>query len=204
MNKRDFAIGAIIVTLFGVWGVLATRTPASNEPAPILMKATPQLAIGPNPLFRGDVKSPVTLVEFGDYECPPCARMHSQVQELLSQHQGQVRLVFRQFPLSFHAQAQSAALLAESARNRGKFWPMHDALYGFEGGLTSSHLAQLQREFGLKPSAPTTLLTRVHRDQQDATRLQVQGTPSFFVVTPKGQVWKLNALAQTKQFLSAQ
>lgn len=203
MNKRDSTLGVVIAALFGTWGLLATRTPASNEPAPVLMKVAPQLAIGPDPLFRGDVKSPLTLVEFGDYECPPCARMHPKVQEFLSDHRGQVRLVFRQFPLSFHAQAQGAAMLAEEARGRGKFWPMHDALYGFEGNLDPSRLRQLSQEFGLKPGSTKLLLARVQRDQQDATHLQVDSTPSFLVVTAGGQVWKLNELTQASQFLDA-
>lgn len=202
MQKRDIGIGAVILALFGTWGILAAKTPSSGASAPVTIQVASQVALGPHPLFRGNPNSPITLVEFGDYECASCARMHAKVQELLSEHPGQVRLVFRQFPLPFHAQAQPAALLAEDARRAGKFWAMHDALYGFEGDIDPTRLNGLRQEFKLSETSKSNLARAVRQDQQDATHLHVEATPSFYVVTQGGRVWSLGELSQVNQFLN--
>src|SRR5437773_752520 len=78
---------------------------------------------------RGNPDAPVTLEEFGDFQCPPCGQFAGFVEELLKEYDSRLRVVFRNFPLSGHEHAREAALAAEAAGLQGKFWEMHDTLY---------------------------------------------------------------------------
>jgi len=79
--------------------------------------------------IRGNPDAPVTLEEFGDFQCPPCGQFAGFVEELLKEYDPRLRVVFRNFPLPSHEHAREAALAAEAAGFQGKFWEMHDALY---------------------------------------------------------------------------
>src|SRR5437763_8282677 len=78
---------------------------------------------------RGNPNAPVTLEEFGDFQCPPCGQFAAFVEELLREYDSRLRVVFRNFPLPAHEHAREAALAAEAAGFQGKFWEMHDMLY---------------------------------------------------------------------------
>ena len=79
--------------------------------------------------IRGNPDAPVTLEEFGDFQCPPCGQFAGFVEELLKEYDSRLRVVFRNFPLPAHEHAREAALAAEAAGFQGKFWEMHDTLY---------------------------------------------------------------------------
>jgi protein-disulfide isomerase len=78
---------------------------------------------------RGNPNAPVTLEEFGDFQCPPCGQFAKFLEELLKEYDSRLRIVFRNFPLPAHEHAHEAALAAEAAGLQGKFWEMHDTLY---------------------------------------------------------------------------
>src|SRR5216110_1470699 len=78
---------------------------------------------------RGNPEAPVTLEEFGDFQCPPCGQFAGFAEQLLKEYDSRLRVVFRNFPLSGHEHAREAALAAEAAGLQGKFWEMHDTLY---------------------------------------------------------------------------
>jgi protein-disulfide isomerase len=79
--------------------------------------------------IRGNPDAPVTLEEFGDFQCPPCGQFASFGEELLKEYDSRLRIVFRNFPLTLHEHAREAALAAEAAGLQGHFWEMHDKLY---------------------------------------------------------------------------
>ena len=79
--------------------------------------------------IRGNPDAPVTLEEFGDFQCPPCGQFAGFVEELLKEYDPRLRVVFRNLPLPNHEHAREAALAAEAAGFQGKFWEMHDTLY---------------------------------------------------------------------------
>jgi protein-disulfide isomerase len=79
--------------------------------------------------IRGNPDAPVTLEEFGDFQCPPCGNFAGFAEELLKEYDSRLRLVFRNFPLGPHEHAREAALAAEAAGLQGRFWEMHDVLY---------------------------------------------------------------------------
>ena len=99
---------------------------------------------------RGAVDAPVTVLEYGDYECPYCAAAAPLLQRLVEESEGRVRLVFRNFPLADrHPYALTAALAAEAAAAQGAFWPMHDLLFTKQDRLTDSALRGYAEHLGL-------------------------------------------------------
>src|SRR5438552_10638130 len=92
-------------------------------------KGLPETAGAESPHIRGNPNAPVTLEEFGDFQCPPCGSFATFTQQLLKDYDSRLRIVFRNFPLSAHEHAREAALAAEAAGFQGKFWEMYDVLY---------------------------------------------------------------------------
>jgi protein-disulfide isomerase len=92
-------------------------------------KALPAGTASESMHVRGNPNAPVTLEEFGDFQCPPCGSFAAFAEELLKEYDSRVRLIFRSFPLSVHEHAREASLAAEAAGLQGHFWEMHDVLY---------------------------------------------------------------------------
>jgi protein-disulfide isomerase len=138
--------------------------------------------------IRGPEDAPVTLVEYGDFECPFCGRAEPVVRELLERFGDDVRLVWRHLPIGErHPHAQLAAEAAEAADAQGAFWAMHDELLAHQRALTDADLmryaeklgldtARLQAELGTHVHAP-----RVQEDVESAYASRAPGTPTFFV-----------------------
>ena len=136
----------------------------------------------------GPSNAPVTLVEYGDYQCPFCGAAYPLVGELLRLRPETVRLVYRHFPLTnVHPYAETAAELAEAAAARGKFWQMHDWLFTHQDVLDPPHLAIGVGRVGLPVEEvgyelnAKKYLGRVQRDFVGGIRSGVNGTPTFFV-----------------------
>jgi Na+/H+ antiporter NhaA len=129
----------------------------------------------------------VTLVEYGDFECPYCGQAEPAVRGLISEY-GELRFVFRHLPLTdVHPHAQLAAEAAEAAAAQGAFWEMHDALMDHQGALTFADLVRYARDLGLDTERFTADLRRhagayrVAEDIDSADLATVSGTPTFFI-----------------------
>jgi Na+/H+ antiporter NhaA len=137
--------------------------------------------------FRGPVEAPVTVVEYGDFECPYCGRAEPVVRELIREF-GDVRYVWRHLPLSdVHPHAQLAAEATEAAATQGAFWEMHDLLFEHQDGLQPSDLIAYAEQLGLDVERFTSDLrqhagtARVAEDVDSADLGGVSGTPTFFI-----------------------
>lgn len=178
-----------------------------GAPPPTLVNAAAAAVIGPAVDFRGDARSPYTLVEFGDYECPPCRAVAPLLRTLLSRYGGRLRLTFRNLPLKgMHPLAMDAAVAAEAAREQGKFWPMHDGLYSARPD--SARISSLERTLGLdmvclRKAESGSALRAVTMDERQAAALGVQATPSFLLCCPDGRVLRLDSLDQLRGALLA-
>jgi Na+/H+ antiporter NhaA len=136
---------------------------------------------------RGPADAPVTLVEYGDFECPYCGQAEPVVRELLADF-GDVRYVWRHLPLSdVHPHAQLAAEAAEAAAAQGAFWPMRDLLFQHQDALTAKDLLEYARQLGLDVDRfrddlrQHTGAARVAEDVDSADLSGVSGTPTFFI-----------------------
>jgi Na+/H+ antiporter NhaA len=136
---------------------------------------------------RGPAKAPVTVVEYGDFECPYCGQAESVVREILADY-GDVRYVWRHLPLNdVHPHAQLAAEGAEAAAIQGKFWEMYDQLLTHQGRLTADDLIQYAGELGLateqfaRDLAREVGVARIAEDVDSADLSGVSGTPTFFI-----------------------
>ena len=137
---------------------------------------------------QGPENADVTLVEYGDYECPYCGQAYPVVQQLQKQFGKRLRLVFRNFPLSqMHPHAETAAEVAEFAGAQGKFWEMHDKLYENQERLGETLFLDLAEKLKLSTTAlrqalkERTFEAHVRADFRGGVRSGVNGTPTFFI-----------------------
>jgi Na+/H+ antiporter NhaA len=181
---------ALTWAVFKVIGVLPTRV---RLRAMLGTEAGITDLVVPVDPHRDHIRGPkkdaiVTLVEYGDFECPYCGQAEPVLRELLKEH-GELRFVFRHLPLTdVHPHAQMAAEAAEAAASQGKFWEMHDALMDHQDALVYRDLLGYATEIGLDTDKFATDLSaheytaaRVAEDVESADLGSVSGTPTFFV-----------------------
>jgi len=136
----------------------------------------------------GASHAPVTIVEYGDFECPNCKQAAPAVKLLLERFAGRVRVAYRHFPLEeVHPHALSAAQAAECAGAQGRFWEMHDLLFANQDHLKTHHLRSYAERLGLDMPRYTAelddqvYLQRIREHVDGAHHSGVRGTPAFFV-----------------------
>ena len=140
--------------------------------------------------IKGKENAPVTMVEFSDYECPFCGRHFEQTySQIIKEYvdTGKVKLVYRDFPLDFHPNAQKAAEAAECAGEQNKYWEMHDKLFENQQALGINNLKQYAKEIGLNTDKFNNCLdsgemtSEVSKDIQDGQAVGISGTPGFII-----------------------
>jgi protein-disulfide isomerase len=138
--------------------------------------------------IQGPANAAVTLVEYGDYECPYCGAAYPIVKELQTRMGDRLKFVFRNFPITTsHPHAEQAAEAAEAAAAQGRFWEMHDLLYENQRRLRDQDLHAYAEQLGLdveqfdKDLAEHVHASRVREDFMSGVRSGVNGTPSFYV-----------------------
>jgi protein-disulfide isomerase len=140
-----------------------------------------------NPPAFGPENAKVTIVEFSDFQCPYCAQASETVKRIRERYGDKVRFVFRQFPLSFHQNAHSAAEAALAAHAQGKFWQYHDRLFLHQGALERKNLEGYAQEVGLDVAAfkrgldDRTFDKQIDADVALAREAKVDGTPTMFI-----------------------
>ena len=143
--------------------------------------------VGPDDHVRGPYGAPVTLVEYGDVECPFCGLAYPVVKALERAYGERLRLVFRNFPLAMHPHAEAAAEASEFAADAGRFWEMHDMLFEHQRALDVRHLLGYARDLGLDPDALSIALrdrtyAGIVAEQKESGELSgIPGTPAFFL-----------------------
>ena len=144
--------------------------------------------VGESDHAQGPAAAAVTLVEYGDYECPSCGQAYPIVKELQRRLGSQLRFVFRNFPLATaHPHAERAAEAAEAAGAQGQFWAMHDTLFENQNALDDEDLVRYAAALGLDESqfvadlARRAYAVRVREDFMGGVRSGVNGTPTFFI-----------------------
>jgi protein-disulfide isomerase len=136
----------------------------------------------------GPYTAPITLVEYGDYECPYCGQAYPIIKQIQDYFGDNIRFVFRNFPLSqVHPHAQRAAEAAEEAADQNKFWNMHDYLYEHQQALDDKHLEKYAKIVGLdlarfdKDMKNHIHVPKIREDFLSGIQSGVNGTPSFYI-----------------------
>ncbi|MFH1670728.1 MAG: thioredoxin domain-containing protein [Patescibacteria group bacterium] len=170
-------------------------SPSANAPAPTPTAPPPTPSADDVPAvtdtdhIRGNPDAKVTIVEYSDFECTFCARHHTTMVQLLEDYGDDVNMVFRHYPLSFHANAQKSAEASECANELGgndAFWEYHDIL--FEKGADIAKLSDYAQEVGLNKTAFETCLDsdkyadHVNDDMNGGSKAGVSGTPGNIVI----------------------
>ena len=147
-----------------------------------------RVAVEPTGPARGKDGAKITVVEFADFQCPFCRQAEKTVSTVLEKHPNDVRVVFRQLPLaSIHPNAIIAAKASVCADRQGKFWPMHDAMYGDQSALSEPALMETAKRLGLDSEALSACIkdpattTTIENDLRAADELNIQSTPYFLV-----------------------
>jgi protein-disulfide isomerase len=187
---------ALTVVLFGVILAANSKNPAAVTPASITADQATILTVRDTDHVRGNPAAPVTLIEYGDFQCPGCGAVEPLLQQLVTEHGQSVRLVYRHFPLSRHAYAELMARAAEAADRQGRFYDLHDRLFAEQARWSSARdarelVVQYARDLGLnidqfeRDLADGGISARIANDEGEAAALKLPGTPSFFL---NGQV----------------
>ena len=180
---------ALVTLLSGAMLYRAKRPPVLNIPKEQMMSATNSAE---SIHVRGNPDAPVTLEEFGDFQCPPCGKLAGTIAQLEHDYHSRLRVIFRNFPLAGHAHAREAALAAEAAGLQGRFWEMHDLLYREQSVWSKADntralfnayagLLGLNVERFQKDMAGDKAQAQVKSDQQRGATLGVQNTPTIFL-----------------------
>lgn len=205
-NLPLLIIFGVLVLAFGV-GVVLYRTMKPNNATPIANANTTTPLHGADPArATGGANAPVTIEEFGDFECPPCGLLHPELVKIEREYGDRLRVVFREFPLQIHKYAYDAARAAEAAGMQDKFWEMHDLLYEKKEDWSLSPdprslFVDYAKVLGLDGERFSRDMTgdmasmRVALDMRRGKSMGVLGTPTLFIngrmidakdVTPDG------------------
>jgi protein-disulfide isomerase len=147
-----------------------------------------KIAVSSDDHIQGDSNAPLELVEYGDYQCPHCGRAYPVIKAIQEKLKGDLKFVFRNFPLSdVHPDAFNAAMAAEAAALQNKFWQMHDIIFENQDNLDSESLLSYAKKIGLdihrfKDDVKNNSLSdKIENDFEGGVRSGVNGTPSFYI-----------------------
>lgn len=146
-----------------------------------------QLQIVEGDHVRGSPDADIVIVEYGDFQCPYCARAHPTLAGLQKQYGQRIALVWRHLPLGMHPYAEPAAEAAEAAGAQGKFWEMHDSLFEHQAQMAPAQLPLLAQGMGLDAArfdadmSTRRYSERIQAQAEEGKALGASGTPSFFI-----------------------
>jgi protein-disulfide isomerase len=191
------AVGIFVLGMF-THSRISSNEGGGGQPA-VAAQATPtpgpvDVSVDDDPAL-GSADAPVTIIEFGDFECPGCGRFNTQtLPQILSNYGDRVRFVFRDFPLtSIHQYALKAAEAADCANEQGAYWKYFDLLYNNQSALDDASLKGYASSLGLDTAVFNQCLdtdkymSELQKDYQDAVAAGAQGTPTFVVGVSAGQ-----------------
>lgn len=175
-----------------------------QQPLPITKVASVNTYGAP---IKGKADAPVTIVEFGDFQCPFCSMFATDtLQQLVKIYAdaGKVKFVYKEFPLPFHSNAQPAAMAAECANEQGKFWPYHDKLYATQtiwdsqdSNAVKNTFKQYAVSLGLNAASFNSCLdsskynNKIQKESNEGSQYGVSNTPTFYIGNQKAGYAKI-------------
>lgn len=188
-TKRIFTWGAFVVVIgLLIWGMIAAANKAERESASI---ASPDVVTATDQT-KGATSSPLTLIEYSDFQCPACAAYYPVVERLLRESEGKVLFVYRHFPLTQHANAIPTAIAAEAADKQGKFWDMYNIIFTNQKDWEASkEIKTVLTGYATELSLDVTkfladyeseeIREKVNNDLKSGLKAGVNSTPTFYL-----------------------
>jgi protein-disulfide isomerase len=200
MSKEAKILTAILVLVVG--GMIAIFAFAGDSPSSSAKIDASKLVLDSS--YKQGTGQ-VTMVEFGDYQCPACGGAYPIIKQLQQEYQGKLTLVFRNFPLPMHQNAMIGAEAAEAAGAQGKYWEMHDKLYETQNiwGESTAPLdlfTGYAQELGLDVNkfkqdvSSNAYQSRIDKDKSDGEALNVNATPTIYINGEKAATFDHDAL----------
>jgi protein-disulfide isomerase len=161
--------------------------PPAPPPQPPPAAQARNVDLGADSPWTGAKHAKVTIVEFSDFQCPFCLRAEPTLRRILETYKGDVKLVWRNEPLSFHPNALPAARAAMAAHKQGKFWQMHERMFQHQSELSEAKYEEWAKQIGLdlprwrKDKESLELATAIEADSRYANQVGADGTPAFFI-----------------------
>lgn len=146
-----------------------------------------EVAVSPSDPVKGNPQAKITIVEFSDFQCPFCGNVEPTLKKILETYGDQVKLVYKNYPLPFHENAENAALATLCAKEQGKFWEYHDKLFDNQDSLKVDDLKKYASDLGLNTQDFNSCLagkkykSQIEVDVMEANKVGVRGTPAFFI-----------------------
>jgi protein-disulfide isomerase len=186
--------GAVVLTNKQSAPTQAQPTAAQQQAQQPAQKEVPKetYALAKDDHILGNPEAPVRIIEYSDFQCPFCKRFHPTMKQIMDEYgkTGEVALVYRHFPLSFHPNAMPAAIASECVAKLGgndKFWNFHDQLFANQDKLSSDLYLSLAKQLGVNENEFKSCLTdpaiaaRVNQDEAEGGSAGVEGTPATFI-----------------------
>jgi protein-disulfide isomerase len=210
LNKIKWIIfAAITLSVFGLLIAFSNGSKVNVGPVDInTVQTTGEQNGNISDHVYGKADSPVTLIEYGDYQCPPCAQAYPIIKAVTEQYKNQIRFIFRNFPItSAHQNAKAAAATAEAAGLQGKYWEMHDKIYETQADWENLSIdertgffANYAKDLGLDITkfntdvATKAITDKINYDSALGKKAGVDGTPMFYLNGTKigSDVWSDN------------
>lgn len=186
----------VIALLINGFGKTATTTQPTEEQDQFTTINVDMKALAEEDAVLGDANAPVTIVEFSDYQCPYCGRFNLQTYPSIKDSYiktGKVRLIFRDFPLGFHENAQKAAEAAECAGEQNKYYEMSEKIFANQAAITVDDLKKYAASLGLDAAKFNDCLDsgkmvgEIAKDLKEASAVGIQGTPGFIIGKTNGK-----------------
>jgi protein-disulfide isomerase len=191
-------VAVILVTLFVVPMLLV-----QGPPTPVAVNLDRKLLVPPGSHVRGDPNAPTTIVVFSDFQCPSCSEGSPVVKEIIEKNPGRVKEVFHHFQAKpEHIYARLFARATEAAAEQGKFWEMHDGIFEQQEKLAQGTVEEVKRKIrelaekrGLDLAKYDAAMAKENdepfrRDNKLGLQVQLEATPSYFIIGPDGNVKK--------------
>lgn len=188
-SDAKFIIGVLVATVVVIGGgAYITSKKSTSDTGKIVPEGQMQYLVREDSPVLGPKDAKVSVVEFGDFQCPACGALHPVLKAVKQQFADKnVRFIFRQFPLSQHEHARLAASASLAANAQGKFWEYHDTLFEHQTNLNQEDLVTYAKNIGLdvekftKDMNASESANTVQRDVTDGSALNVLSTPTIFI-----------------------
>lgn len=164
-----------------------TPQPTSSTNGEVAGAGKVEVAVNPNDPVKGNPQAKVTIVEFSDFQCPFCGFVEPTLGKIFETYPDKVKLVYKNYPLPSHENAENAALAALCAKEQDKYWEYHDKLFENQESLKESDLKKYAADLGLKTEDFNSCLeskkykSQIETDVMEANKVGVRGTPAFFI-----------------------